>query len=64
MRLHLQKGCRGEAPARKNDVILRSARRRMATKDLVPPPIYKRRRGACTAEFDVNNRKMKVKSLC
>ncbi len=28
------------------------------------PPIYKGRRGASTVEFDVNNRKMKVKPLC
>ncbi len=49
--------CRGEgggAPFQKYDVILRSARRRVATKDLVTTELFLGRRGAgevvCTAQ--------------
>ncbi len=33
-------------------------------KDLVPTELFLGRRGARTVEFDVNNRKTKVKPLC
>ena len=59
----IKQGAGAAAPAKRNDVILRSARRRMATKDLVPPHLQGRR-GACTVKFDVNNRKTKFKPLC
>ena len=37
-----EQGCRGEAPARKNDVILRSARRPLGDEGSRGAPIYKR----------------------
>ena len=54
----------GRSPCKKKRCHPEERPQAYATKDLVPPPIYKGRRGAYTVEFDVNNRKTKVQPLC
>ena len=42
MFVQTKRGCRGEAPARKNDVILRRVRRPLGAEGSRAAPIYKR----------------------
>ena len=59
------RGAGGEAPCKKNDVILR--RRPQAVlppKDLVLAELFLGQRGTGTMKFDVNYRKTKDKELC
>jgi len=58
-------GCRGGSPCKKKQCHPEAASAdRLPPKDLVLTELFLGQRGACTVEFDVNNRKMKVKPLC
>ena len=59
------RGAGGEAPCKKNDVILRRRpQAAMPPKDLALTELFLGQRGTGTMEFDVYYRKTKIKLIC